>query len=461
MAGTGGTREAEPEGRSPSDPAGAPEDPGRAGAAFEGSVRRNLRWNFLFNVLDVGFFDFGVAFAAPITVLAVFVKELSGRDFDVGVVGALWPLGWFLPQLPTAFIVERLRRKKPYVLAVGLVERLPFLLMGLSVLLVGTRSPALLLALFYAAYAMQTLGGGFVATGWHELIARVIPIARRGTFFGTAYSLGGLLRVVGGILSGLLIERLAFPTGYGVSFLITFLIVMISWGFLCQNREPPPPPAHPCPDVRTYIRKVSAILRAHEGYRRFLVSQIWIILGSMGATFVAVHGMRAFHLSLQHVGYMTAALSLSESAATPLVGHVGDALGHKWGLVISGLACVAAMGCALAAWCPSMIYLSILLLGVYYAGRKVSGTVIAFEFGDLHDRPTYVGGAGTLLAPFHGLGPLAGGLLAQSAGYATLFGVSGVVSLAALVWFILHVPDPRRGTPAVRWEELDGRPWTP
>jgi len=451
-----------PAGRTPSGATGALDDPAHADAAFEGSVRRNLRWNFAFNVLDVGFFDFGVAFAAPFTVMAVFVRTLSGRDLDVGVIGALWSMGWFLPQLPTAFIVERLGRKKPYVLALGLVERVPFLLMGLAVLLAGTRSPAFLLGLVYAAYAMQTLGGGFVATGWQELIARVIPIARRGLFFGAAYCLGGLLRILGGWLSGLLLVALIFPTNYGVSFLITFAIVMVSWGFLSQNREPPPPPARPSGDARAYGRKVIAILRSHGNYRRFLVTQAGLIFGSMGATFVAVHGIRAFSLSDAHIGYMTAALALAETIANPLLGHIGDRFGHKWGIAIAGIAIAAAMGCALAADQPWLIYVSILLLGIHYAGRKVSGTVIAFEFGGLQDRPTYVGITGTLLAPFYGLGPIAGGLLAGSAGYPALFAVSGILTLASLAWFTLGVTDPRHGAgPPVRWEELDGRPWNP
>ena len=42
-------------------------------------VRRNLRWNFTVNVLDIGLFFFGLGFAGPHTTVLVCQERLNER----------------------------------------------------------------------------------------------------------------------------------------------------------------------------------------------------------------------------------------------------------------------------------------------------------------------------------------------------------------------------------------------
>lgn len=92
---------------------------------------RNLRFNFTVNVLDGGFFGAALGFASFITIIPLFVSNLTDLAVLIGLIPAIHAVGWQLPQLFTAPRVSRLRRYKRMALMMSLNERFPFL--GLAI----------------------------------------------------------------------------------------------------------------------------------------------------------------------------------------------------------------------------------------------------------------------------------------------------------------------------------------
>ncbi len=93
---------------------------------MEHEIQRHLRRNFIANMGDGTLWLFGFSFLSSATILPVYFAHLSSSTLLLGLIPALLDLGWFLPQLFIAPRVERLARKKPWVLALGIGERLPF-----------------------------------------------------------------------------------------------------------------------------------------------------------------------------------------------------------------------------------------------------------------------------------------------------------------------------------------------
>ena len=90
-------------------------------------VQQNLRYNFIVNLLDGGFFGFALGFASFITIIPLFVSRMTDSALLIGLVPAIHNVGWQFPQLLTAGWVSRAKRIKPLVLWATIHERLPFL----------------------------------------------------------------------------------------------------------------------------------------------------------------------------------------------------------------------------------------------------------------------------------------------------------------------------------------------
>jgi hypothetical protein len=92
--------------------------------------------------------------------LPVFVSTLTTSPILIGAVRALWQAGWFLPQLFFAPTVEKRKRQLPLVLVLGLLERLPYLIIGLAILWLPKLSPDTAVVLFMILYAWKSFAGG-------------------------------------------------------------------------------------------------------------------------------------------------------------------------------------------------------------------------------------------------------------------------------------------------------------
>ena len=117
----------------------------------------NVGWNFTVNIVDITFITLGLSLISRDTVIPVLVSTLTDSKLAVGMIPAIWSLGYYLPQLITANFTERLVYKKPFVMFVGGVgERLPYLLIALAVWFFAVDQPTL--ALVISPKVMAPLG---------------------------------------------------------------------------------------------------------------------------------------------------------------------------------------------------------------------------------------------------------------------------------------------------------------
>ena len=205
----------------------------------------HLRRNFTLGIINGGLFVFAEALMSIDTVLTWFVQQLGGSNFLIGLVGPMRDAGWFLPQLFLASHTERLPRKLPLVLFLGFLERVPYVVLPLAVLWLGGHAGQWALAVFIFLMAWKSIGGGISAVPWQELMAKIIPMARRGRFFGTSQSIGQLLGIAGAALAVALLSWLPYPSNFAASFGVGAVGTSLSLVFAFQTREPPSalPPA--------------------------------------------------------------------------------------------------------------------------------------------------------------------------------------------------------------------------
>jgi len=411
---------------------------------FEREVARHFRHNAVVNWLDGTFFWFGSSFIAPSTILPLYVSHFTDSKLAIGLLSMLSTTGWLLPQLFTVNWIQRLPRKKVAVVQAGLfTERLPLLLMVPAAWL-ATRAPALALALFFVLFAWHVLGAGAVAVSWQDMLAKVIPLDRRGRFFGITNFGGTGTGVLGAAAAAWLLGRYDFPYGYMLCFAAAAILVFISWFCLALTREPAQVSQEPAISQREYWRRLPATLRADRNFRRYLLSRIVITMGGMAVGFLAVYAVQRWQLPDSQAGSFTASMLIGQALCNLLFGALADRKGHKLVLELSTLLGALAVGLASLAPAPGWFYAVFALIGASTAGFYLSGTMIAFEFSAHEARPTYIGLNNTLSGVAGAVAPLLGGWLAGAAGYRALFAVACVVGLAGCALLRSAVREPRQ-----------------
>ena len=151
----------------------------------------DFRRNFFAFLADGASFRAAFTFVSPYSVLPAFVRQLTTSAPLIGLVGTIFNGGWLLPQLVTAHLVQDKPRKKPTMLA-GLSGRVLFLVIALALWAGLSRHPPAMLALFFLCLGLFSVSDGVLIVAWFDILARAIPLQRRGRMIGTAQVISGL-----------------------------------------------------------------------------------------------------------------------------------------------------------------------------------------------------------------------------------------------------------------------------
>ena len=417
--------------------------PERTEHEIAAEVERNYTWNFVVNLLDGVIFTIGMSFFSSTTILPLFLSKLTTNPLAFGILAVISQAGWFLPQLFTANSMERLARKKPVVVNLGLIlERLPVLVI-LAAALTADRWPKLALALILIGFSWHVLGAGIVAVSWQDLVARCFPVDRRGRFFGTTQFLGAGAGALGALLCTWLLNRYRFPVNFTYAFAIAASCISLSWFFLAMTREPVQAPTVRRQSIREYLTGLPELLRADVNFRRYLITRMTWAFGGLGSGFLMVAMVSRWRVPDSTAGLFTLTLLIGQTIGTLICGFLADRFGHKVCLELGAVAGLAGYTLAWLAPGPSWYYAVFVLMGFVAGAVVVSGILIVMEFSGPERRPTYVGIANTAVGLVGVVAPLLGATLARI-NYDILFALGAAVNLAALALFFWWVQEPRQ-----------------
>lgn len=410
---------------------------------LEISVRKHLKYNVAVNLLDGAFFGVGWGFGSFGTILPLFVSRMTDSALLIGLIPAIHAVGWQLPQLFMAGAVSRLRRYKPMVMWITLHERLPYLGLALVALFLGILGSRLALALTFLLLIWQGLGAGFAANGWQSMLAKIIPSDARGTFFGMQAALANIFISMTAVAAGFILVKLPDRSDFAVCFLLTLGAMGLSMLFLGLTREPVDeqkiiPDRSPAP-----WRDWWTLLRRDRNFASFLIVRLLSQFSTMGFAFYIVYGLRRFNMDELTAGFLTAALTITQTAANLVMGWLGDRFGHRAMLIAGSFAVTLSSLLAWGAQSVAWLYPVIILSGLANVAYWTIGMAITVEFGTEETRPTYIGLSNTLVAPFTIIAPLIGGWIVDAVSFQATFMVSAVGGLVIVVLLFWLVRDPR------------------
>jgi MFS family permease len=417
------------------------------GSLMQPEIHKNYRHNVYVNLFDGGFFGMAMGFASLVTVVPLFVSNMTSSAILIGLIPAIHAVGWQLPQLFTARSVSRLSRFKSMVMKMTIHERLPFLALGVVALSYPVLGSKIALPLTFGILIWQGLGAGLTATAWQSMIGKIIPSESRGTFLGMQSGAANLLSSGAVITAGFLLDRLGFPSGFAVCFFIASLALTASYIFLSLTRETATVYVEQGPSRTAYGSSLFDIMRRDRNFAWFVVVRILSQLATMSFGFYTVYAVRHLGMSDIEAGLIMGVYTLAQILINPILGWIGDRWNHPAALKIGA---VAASLSALVAWLgPSLnwFYLVYILAAVANVSIWIVGMAMTLEFGKESERPAYIGLSNTLVAPTTILAPIFGGWLADFAGYGSTFLVTAIFGLVTFIVLHFLVRDPRRYSP--------------
>ena len=281
------------------------------------TMRRNYRLGVMNGVL----FTLGETMLSANLVLALLIRQLGGSLALVGLLPALQSGGYLLPQMLVGGRLQGMRAKLPLYRRAAFARIVAYLVL-LAAIFGATRfPPTISLWLIVVSFSIFNLGGGTSTLAFQDVVAKVIPARRRGSFFGTRQLFGGLLSflIVGPLVRWLLNDDgpLAFPNNYGTLGVLGLLC--IAAGLIAFGRIDEPLQAEVGAPVRMSdgLRRAPAILREHADYRWFIVSRMLTRFGQVAEPFYIVYATETLGLPASAAGLYLAVQRAHRRAFEP------------------------------------------------------------------------------------------------------------------------------------------------
>lgn len=403
-------------------------------------IHQHIRFNFGACLVDSIGFNVGITFITIATVLPLFVRQLTDSNLLVGLIKAIASTGFFLPQILAARYIKSLKSKKPYLMTLAGIERIALLCL-VPVTLWFAESTFWLLILFYGCWTLYNFSMGFNNPAYSTLITKIIPANRRGRLYGIGGAIGGALGIPASILVRHLLTNYGFPEGYALCFLFSFIALTISFLPLGFVREPILP-VEPRSGWKEHLVSSFDILKTDRDFRLYIYSQIFFAFNEMAAAFYTVYAINHLGATEGNVAVFTGLIMATRIIINPFWGFMADKLGNRRVLVLG--TCCAILAPILAITLRSLTPFHVVFVFNFIGASAVwlASFNIAMEFSGVESVTTYTALRSTLTAPARVIMPLVGGLIADSIGYNTVFGLATFMTVISL-YFLLKMNEPR------------------
>ena len=397
-------------------------------------------------------FFLGITFISVEAVLPLFLKRLGAPNIAIAALPVAMVLGINLPSIFVAAHVESLDRKLPYVLRVGVWQRLPWTIVGAMVPFFAVNDPWIVIWAILVAVFVTMIAAGFTIPGFFDILTATVPVERRGTLGALRSMLSYLAGIGGGVIVQLVLEHVAYPFSYTVLFGIATLSLFAGLWTMSRVREPERRNA--TPSNRSIGQRIRYVLGSSASFRWYVVMRGILAISFATTGFFPVYLADRFGLTDAAAGLFSVITAVTFVIVNPVFGRVGNRIGYKSLFVVSFLSLVIAALLGLLAVPVPLAYLLIALAAVSRAVNLLSFNMTV-EFSPPGRVPSFIGVAGFFIGLVAPLGLLLGTVV-DLFGYSALFLVTVVTATAGLVVLVFRVSEPRRAGPRLNRPNVPG-----
>jgi MFS family permease len=414
-------------------------------ADYDAFVQTNLKRNYLGHYLHGMLGMTGFRLVNAPTFLPAYLHAVSGSNAVVGLALALQQLGGVISPIFGATKIEHREKVMPVAILMGSLGRLAILGMALSGWLLSGQ-PLVVALLFFILMFGIFMGAQRVV--FNLLMAKVIPIERRGRLQAWRNATGGLIAAILAYLAGKwFIDTNLFGNGYSTTFIFAFLLTSAGlWALHMLLREPAPVTRRAAARFRDRLRDFPAMIAQDPAFGAFLAVQMLATSARIATPFFILYVGKVIGADGATLGLLSAAFLGADTVANLVWGYLGDKTGFRLVLLLSILLWMASTVLALTVHSAPAMFLTFAGLGASLAGYQMAAATMVLEFGDRHDLTMRIAVSATAESITATLGPLIGGVVAELFGYTAVFGASLVMLGLALIVLLAAVKEPRTRT---------------
>jgi len=351
--------------------------------------------------------------------LVAFAVKLGASNFVIGLLAAIGPLSQLL-QLPSIFLVEKIRNRRLITVVAAALSRLCWLIIAISPFIFPAKiAIAVLLTLLIAVSAFGAVSG----CSWNSWMRDLIPENMMGTFFSKrmriATGVGIALSVLAAVYLDFWKKQFADQeiASYSILFIVGFAAGLIGLLFLAKTPEIKMPPVQ----ERTKIFKLLAEPFRNENFRKLIAFMCsWNFAVNLAGPFFMVYMLKRLALSMSFIIGLSIVSQVFNFLFLKIWGRYTDRFSNKSVLAISGPLFIFSILAWTFTTMPEKYFLTIPLLIVIHIVMGLASAGVSLASGNISLKLAPKGQATVYLATntitnsiAAGIAPILGGKFAD------------------------------------------------
>ena len=356
--------------------------------------------------------------------MAAFALALGANNLQVGILAAL-PFITQVLQVPAILAMERFRKRKALGIPALYVSNLMWVPIGAVPFLLDTPSSAAV-AVAIALLAIRGMFTPVWATAWNSWMSDMVPQSILGRYYGRRLAVITAATAVVGIGGSFFVRWWEGASAPGDAILaFSFLLIGSSLAFglagasLAMRASEPLMPAASA-DRSSALDVLTEPLRDANFSQLVRFLFVWSLTSNLAIPFFAVYMLTVLGLSLPVVIGLTVLSQATNILFVRVWGPMADRVGSKTVLSLSAsLYLLVIVGWVFTSY-PERYFLTLPLLvvlhvfaGIASAGVLLTMNTLAFKLAPEGKATSFLGAAGIAANVGAGIGPIAGGVLAD------------------------------------------------
>jgi len=314
--------------------------------------------------------------------LIAFAIKLGASNFVIGLLAAIGPLSQLL-QLPSIFLVEKIRNRRLITVVAAGLSRLCWLIIAISPFIFPAKvAIAVLLILLIAVSAFGAVSG----CSWNSWMRDLIPENIMGSFFSRRMRIGTGVGIGLSILAAVYLDfwknRFADQelVGYSILFLVGFGAGLIGLLFLAKTPET----KMPVIEGKQKILKLLSQPFRDENFRKLIAFMCsWNFAVNLAGPFFMVYMLKRLGLSMSFIIGLSIVSQVFNFLFLKIWGRFTDRFSNKSVLAISGPLFIFSILAWTFTTMPEKYVLTIPLLIIIHIVMGLSSAGVSLASGNI------------------------------------------------------------------------------